>query len=117
MIFVSNEDEVKFDNKILAIYFYANWMPYHKKMLTMIGKIEEKYKEVIFLAIDVDYFKSFCKRFNVTSIPEIIVLKNGAEIKRINGLILTSAFKSVIADICNSSTINVEKCNDKKERK
>lgn len=115
MLFISKEEELKIDNKILSLYFYAHWMPYHKKMLTMISKIEEKHKEVSFLAIDVDHFKSLCKRFSVTSIPEVIILVGGEEIKRINGLVLTSAFKSVFADICNSCNPNTEKYNAKKE--
>lgn len=116
MLFITKEEEIKTDSKILSLYFYAHWMPYHKKMATMISKIEEKYKDIIFLAIDVDHFKSLCKRFNVTSIPEVLIMVNGEEIKRINGLVLTSAFKSVFADICNSSNPNTEKYNDKEDR-
>jgi thioredoxin-like negative regulator of GroEL len=103
MLFITKEEDLQKNNKILPLYFYAHWMPYHKKMLTMISKIEDKYKDITFLAIDVDHFKSLCKRFNVTSIPEVLILSGGTEIKRINGLILTSAFKSIFADICNSS--------------
>lgn len=106
MVFVTKEEELRFDNKIVVLYFYAHWMPYHKKMLTMISKMEEKNKEIQFFAIDVDHFKSLCKRFNVTSIPENLILVGGEEIKRINGLVLTSAFKSVFADICNSNNPN-----------
>lgn len=115
MQFITKEEELKTDSKILSLYFYAHWMPYHKKMVTMISKMEEKHKNITFLAIDVDHFKPLCKRFNVTSIPEVLVLVNGEEIKRINGLVLTSAFKSVFADICNSCNPNTEKYNAKKE--
>ena len=101
MFFITKESEIIFD-KLQGLYFYASWMPFHKKMLIMIKKIEEKYKNVTFLAIDVDYFPTLCKRFSVESIPAVIVLKEGQEIKRINGLVMTSAFKSNFADICIS---------------
>jgi thioredoxin-like negative regulator of GroEL len=77
-------------------------MPFHKKFLTMISKMEEKYKDMPFYAIDVDQFSSQCKRFSVDSIPTVLILKGGKEVKRISGLTLTSAFKSAYADICIS---------------
>lgn len=90
------------DRPIQALYFYASWMPYHNKFLTMIGKMEDKYSDIGFSAIDVDQFNSQCKRFLITSIPTVLILKEGKEVKRINGLVLTSAFKSAFADIYKS---------------
>jgi|SRR5579885_1090336 len=101
MLFTTSEDEIRLNESIQAIYFYASWMPFHKKMLTMISKMEEKHKEVSFLAVDVDQFANQCKRFEIESIPTVIILKGGKEVKRINGLPLTSAFRSAFADICN----------------
>ena len=101
MKFITDENELNSQASLKSLYFYANWMPFHKKFLTMIGKIESKYN-IDFLAIDTDYFSQQCKRFNITSIPTIIILKDGKEIKRIEGLVLTSAFKSVFVDIFNN---------------
>jgi thioredoxin-like negative regulator of GroEL len=100
MLYLTSEDELVLQPKLQALYFYASWMPYHKKMQTMINKMEEKYPTIDFFAVDIDYFKTFIKRFKIDSIPSILILNNGKEIKRINGLILTSALKSAFADIC-----------------
>lgn len=94
------EQDLKISS-LQALYFYASWMPFHKKMLTMIDKIEDKYN-ISFTAIDVDAYKGLCKRFSVESIPTVLILKDGKEIKKITGIVLTSAFKSAFADICNS---------------
>lgn len=102
MIFITQETDLQIETKTIALYFYASWVLGHKKMISMIEKIETKYKDINFFAIDVDYFKSLCTRFKVTSIPEVIILIDGKEIKRINGLILTSAFRSAFSDIYNS---------------
>jgi len=102
MQFITQEEELQIDLPLQALYFYASWMPYHNKFITMIGKIEEKYKDISFFAVDVDAFPSQCKRFSVNSVPEVIILKDGKEIKRISGLVLTSAFRSAFADICSS---------------
>ncbi len=100
MLFLTSEEELILEPKIQALYFYASWMPYHKKMVNMVSKMEQKYKNIDFLAIDVDGFKSFIKRFGINSIPTIVILNNGKEIKRLEGLILTSAIKSAFVDIC-----------------
>lgn len=102
MLFITREEEIQIDKPLLVLYFYASWMPYHKKFITMIGKMEEEYKELPFLAVDVDEFRNQCTRFSVDSIPTVLILKDGKEAKRINGLTLTSAFKSAFADICTS---------------
>jgi thioredoxin-like negative regulator of GroEL len=105
MLFLTQELDFNVNTKITSLYFYASWMPYHKKMLTMINKMELKYKDITFFAIDVDHFKGLCKRFKVTSIPEVIILLDGNEVKRINGMVLTSAFKSAFGDIYDSRSL------------
>ena len=102
MLFITREEELQIDLPIQALYFYASWMPYHSKFITMISKIEDKYKNISFSAIDADEFSNQCKRFSINSIPTVLIFKEGKEIKRISGLVLTSAFKSAFADICIS---------------
>lgn len=108
MLFIAHENELIFNTKIQALYFYASWMPYHNKMMIMIDKVKEKYKDISFFAIDSDHFKILCHRFNVESIPDIVIFNGGKEIKRINGLVMTSAFRSIFADIYNNSIISGE---------
>ena len=109
MFFITQENELASELKLHALYFYASWMPYHSKMLIMIDKMEEKHKDIAFFAVDVDAFKGLCRRFDVNSVPTVIITNNGYEIKRITGIVMTSAFNSAFADIYNSSnTINGE---------
>jgi len=98
MIFLTQEEDIDLNKSLQSLYFYASWMPFHKKILVMIGKIEEKYK-ANFLAIDIDNFGNLCNRFKIDSVPTILVFQEGKELKRIEGICLTSAFKSVYADI------------------
>lgn len=102
MLFLTSEEELHFNGPIQVLYFFAAWMPYHKKMLIMLDKMEEKYQEAKFFAIDVDYFKKFISRFDVASVPTVIIMKDGKVVKNIEGLVLTSAIKSAFADICKS---------------
>lgn len=100
MLFITDEQDLNLNTEKAAVYFYASWMPFHKKMLNMISKVEEKHKNIKFYAVDVDFFKGLCKRFEVSEIPTVIIYNNFKEAKRIKGLLLTSAFKSAFLDIC-----------------
>src|ERR1041385_2311779 len=99
MIYALEEPDIQLSAHIQGLYFFATWMPFHKKMEIMISKIEEKYPQVTFLGIDIDSFKNTCKRFNIDSIPSVLIMVNGEEKKRITGLVMTSAFRSAFADI------------------
>lgn len=116
MIFITKEDEIQIDVPLQSLYFYASWMPYNNKFINMISKIEEKHN-MIFYAIDVDQFASQCKRFSVDSVPTVLVLNGGEEIKKITGLVLTSAFKSAFADIYSSVTSKNGESMSKKVKK
>ena len=104
MQFLTDENELIFSN-YTALYFYASWMPNHHRIVDMISKIEEKYSDLKFLAIDTDYFSGFCRRFKVKSIPTTIIFVNQEEKDRIEGYVLTSAFKKAFSDIFNIKEI------------
>ncbi len=102
MIYITDEKELKNAEGICGIYFYAQWLHFHKKMKIMIDKVEEQNKNIKFFAIDVDFFSGLCKRFEITNIPTVVITgDSGAEIKRINGMPLTSGFKKAFNDIYN----------------
>ena len=112
MLFLLEEKDFNISSGVSVLYFYASWMMEHKKMSLMIDKIQDKYKDIKFLAIDCDHFKNICARNEVSSIPCFIIFINNKEEKRLNGIMLTSAFKSIFADIY-SKYKNGDK-NDKK---
>ncbi len=100
MNFIIDESELSQSDNIRVLYFCASWMPFHKRMLKIIESIEKRYSNILFQSVDVDFFKNLCVRFNVTSIPTLIIFRENKEITRVNGLILASALKKVFVDIC-----------------
>lgn len=98
MKFLLEESELNISDCVV-LYFYATWMPYNKKMLNMLETLEQKHPKIVFQAIDVDFFKSLCVRFRVTSVPTLIIIKKNTEAKRVVGLVLASALKKVFVDI------------------
>lgn len=109
MEFLTSEANFAVKDGLQSLYFYATWMPFHKKMLLMIDKVQQKHKNIEFIGIDVDHFKGFCKRFEIDSIPTVLILKGGIQVKRIQGITMTSAFKSAFADICDLGDNNEQK--------
>jgi len=99
MNFITNEDDVKIGKGIYAMYFYTPWLIHHKKMMIMINKVKEKYKDICYMGIDASHFKRIVSIYEVESVPTIILFNNGKEIDRINGVCLTSAFKAFFDDI------------------
>ncbi len=99
MNFITHENDVKINDGICAVYFYAPWLIYHKKMMAMIEKTSEKYKDISFIGVDVGSFKKISTIYEVSSIPTIIVFNNGKELNRLNGVCLTSAFRAFFDDI------------------
>lgn len=109
MIFITDETEFKI-NGITALYFYADWLHFHKKMKIMINKIETEKQGIKFYAIDIDNFKNFVVRFKIDSIPTVIVFnETGKELKRIVGMTMTSAFRGIFNDIYSNIDSKKEK--------
>jgi thioredoxin-like negative regulator of GroEL len=100
MLFITQEEEVKLDQPIQCLYFYNYGMPFHNKLVYIISQMEEKYKDISYLAIDTDYFHSQCIRFTISSVPTLLLLKNGKEIERVEGSVRTRDFIDAFADIC-----------------
>ena len=48
MNFITSENELKLNDGLCAVYFYAPWLVYHKKMMVMFNKIKDKYKNINF---------------------------------------------------------------------
>src|SRR6202162_1634928 len=93
MLFATREEEIVLrDAAVQVLYFYVPWMVFHGKIVAMIHAAETKHKEVSFMAVDVGQFSSQCKRFSIDSVPTLIAMKNGKEIKRISNTFYTEMF-------------------------
>ena len=103
MKYLISEEELNEPATYKVFYFYASWMIFSSKIIKMISSFEEKNNKYNFIAIDTDNYKNLCKAFNISSVPTFIIFVNGKEVKRFSGLILNSAFKSLLNDIYNKN--------------
>lgn len=80
------EEEVLNSDKPVIIDFYADWCGPCKMMSPIIDSIAEENQELKVGKINVDEAQELAIKYNIMSIPTIIIFKNGNEYKKIVGV-------------------------------
>lgn len=73
------------NNGTVLVDFYAEWCGPCKMLSPIISEIAEERGDIKVAKINVDEESSLAREFNVYSIPTLVVLKNGEEVKRATG--------------------------------
>ena len=83
----SNFEEILRNNKLFFVDFWANWCgPCRALAPTIVELAKEYYGKVLIGKLDVDENPATAEKFQVFSIPTIIVFKDGKEAERLVGL-------------------------------
>lgn len=100
MIAITNESDFNIDNdKLVAVKFWASWCGPCKQMNPSIKKIEDEFPNVKFLSVEIEQVPEIVQRFRIKSLPSILLLKDGQEVKRINGLVLIEPLRKAFRDL------------------
>ena len=67
--------------------FYATWCGPCKMMSPILEQVSEEVPEVKFAAIDVDEAEALAVKYGISSIPCMVLFKNGEEADRIVGAV------------------------------
>ena len=84
-------NELNFENEILncdktaLVDFYADWCGPCKMVAPIVEEIANERTDITVGKINVDESPSLAMKYNVSSIPTLIVFKDGIEINRIVG--------------------------------
>ena len=98
----ANFDETIKKNKLVLVDFWANWCGPCRALAPTIEELaKENSGKVLIGKLDVDENSATASRFQVFSIPTMIVFKNGAEAERLVGL----CPKNRIADTINKHSV------------
>lgn len=81
------ENEVLKSDKIVFVDFYADWCSPCKQLSPIIEEVASEKTDVKFVKIDVDIESDLAKKYNVISIPTLVVIKNGIEVDRSIGVV------------------------------
>jgi len=94
MLSVANESNFNVNRGLYAVKFWATWCGPCKVFTPVIEKLDEEYKDIKFLSIDVDHVSELAKRFKISSLPTILLLSDGEEVGRILGVQLIQTLRT-----------------------
>lgn len=100
MIFIIQDSDLKTKKGLSVLYFYQPWLIFHQGIMESITKAELEFPDVKFYGIDIKQFKGMISRFNLSSLPTILILKDeGKTVKSIVGKQGAFNIKPILADI------------------
>ncbi|XP_043572168.1 thioredoxin-like isoform X1 [Chiloscyllium plagiosum] len=68
-------------NKLVVIDFYADWCNPCQTVAKWYKDLPEQYPDVIFCKVKVDDAEDLVEKFNITTIPRILLFKDGKQIE------------------------------------
>ena len=90
------EEEVLNSDKTVLIDFYADWCGPCKMFSPIIESVAEENEDVKVVKIDVDNAQDLAIKYQVISIPTIVVIKNGKEVNRNVGVVSKSQIVEMV---------------------
>jgi thioredoxin 1 len=69
----------------VVIDFFALWCGPCKRIAPTYEKLAEAFPNITFLKVDVDESGELVNMFDISAMPTFVFLKNGKEIKRVEG--------------------------------
>ena len=78
-----------------VIKFTAEWCAPCKQLAPLFKELSEEIKK-FFFEVNVDEEQKLAQLFNILSIPTIVIVRNGKEIGRINGMMPKQQLKEKI---------------------
>ena len=80
------EEKVLTSDKKVLVDFYATWCGPCKTMTPIIKEIAKEHNEIKFVKVDVDKNEELAIKYNVMSIPTMIIMKDGKVTKTFVGV-------------------------------
>lgn len=90
------EKEVLQSDKPVLIDFYADWCGPCKMLSPIVDEVAEENTDIKVVKINVDNAQDLAMKYQVMSIPTLVVIRDGREVNRSIGLIDKSEVISLI---------------------
>lgn len=81
------EEKVLKSDKKVVVDFYATWCVPCRKFSPIVEEVAKEKEDINFYKINIDNAPTISDKYNVISIPTLIVIENGKEINRTVGLV------------------------------
>ena len=90
------EEEVLKSEKPVLVDFYADWCGPCKMLSPIVDEVAEENTDIKVVKVNVDDAQDLAMKYQVMSIPTLVVIKNGEEVNRSVGLIDKSQVLNLI---------------------
>lgn len=91
------DDVVLKSDKPVFVDFYATWCGPCKMMSPILEQLSEEKQDVVFAKIDVDDAERLAILYGISSIPCMILFKNGEEADRVVGAVPKQKLEQVVS--------------------
>lgn len=92
------QEEVMNNKEKVLIDFNAEWCGPCRMMAPILEEYVEKHKTIKIVSVNVDNNSELARKFNVFSIPCLVLIKDGKEINRSVGLISKTELDELIGE-------------------
>ena len=92
------ENEVKKSNIPVLIDFNADWCGPCRMLAPTLEEIAKENDNIKIVSINIDDEEELAEEYNVSSIPCLVVIKDGEEVKRHVGLIPKAEVEKIIGE-------------------
>lgn len=96
MIEIKNDDKTELLNGKVLVDFYANWCGPCKMFAPVFEKFSNDHKEITCIKVNIDENPNLTNLFAIMSVPTIILLENGQEIKKEYGYLSYDKLEELI---------------------
>ncbi|NLL31360.1 MAG: thioredoxin [Clostridiales bacterium] len=93
------ESEVLNNNGVVVVDFWANWCGPCKMMAPVLESVSEELKEVSFTKVDVDENGVLADKYEILSIPTLLIFKGGNLVDKLVGF----TPKDVLVQVINKN--------------
>ena len=90
------EEEVLKADQLAIVDFYADWCGPCKMFSPIVESVAEENEDIKVVKIDVDNAQDLAIKYQVMSIPTIVVIKNGKEVNRNVGVVSKSQIVEMV---------------------
>ena len=101
MLSIANDSDFNVAHGLYAIKFWATWCQPCKLFAPTVEKLDEEFENIEFLSIDAEQVPEIVKRYKVRSLPTIIILADGEEVERIQGVQLIEPLRVKMRELQN----------------
>lgn len=93
LVNITNEDIM---NGTVVVDFYATWCNPCKMLAPVFEEVSNEVEGVAFGKVNIDENMELTVKYNITTVPTVLVLKDGIEVDRTVGFIPKEKLKSMV---------------------